>query len=256
MALRRIGIVLSLLVVALFLSLANASGQAPIFATIAGPPGLAPGQVATYDLSFVGGPTGQVDYSVTYHLTGPNPAGAVPDPSTPTTLTGNTTSFKLNVTAPATEQTITLVVRIAARSGSIFENTTVERSIVVITPILLTATFRNQASTAAFNVTVRFYVDGTSLGTKVIARIDANGLGTASFDYLPVGLQAGSHSVRVEADLDGNGIVDPARGEVVFSELFYKGTSSLSTGWTILIGIGVFVPVFLVTAGLRRRGRR
>lgn len=255
MASRRLGGALGLLVLALFLSLGNANGQNPIFATVAGPAAMAPGQGTTYDLSIVGGPTGQDDYSVTYHLTGPDPEGALPSPSSPTTVTGNTTTFKLNVTAPAREQTITLIAQVSARSGSLFENTTVERSIVVITPIVLTATFRNEASTAAVNVTVRFYVDGTSLGTKMIARIGPNGVGTASFDYLPVGLQPGSHGVRVEADLDGNGAIDPARGEVVLSELFYKGTPSLSTGWTILIGIGVFVPVFLVTAALRRRGR-
>lgn len=252
---RRLGVALGLLVLAFFLSLAPASGQNPIFATVTGPPALAPGQVATYDLSIAGGPTGQVDYSVTYHVTGPDPAGALPSQSSPTTVTGNTTTFKLNVTVPSKEQTVTLIVRVTARSGSTFENTSVERSIVVITPIVLTATFRNEASTAAVNVTVRFYVDGTSLGTKTIARINPNGVGIASFDYLPVGLQPGSHGVRVEADLDGNGAIDPARGEVVLSELFYKGTPSLSTGWAILIGIGVFVPVFLVTAALRRRAR-
>ena len=256
MASRRLGVALGLLVLALFLSLAPANGQNPIFATVAGPSALALGQVTGYDLSIAGGPTGQVDYSVTYHVTGPDAAGAVPSQSSPTTFTGNTTTFRLNVTAPAREQTITLTVRVTARSGSLFENTTVERSIVVITPIVLTATFRNEASTAAVNVTVRFYVDGTSLGTKMITRIDPNGVGTASFDYLPVGLGQGSHGVRVEADLDGNGAIDPARGEVVLSELFYKGTPSLSTGWTILIGIGVFIPVFLVTAVLRRGRER
>ena len=253
---RRLGVALGLLVLALFLSLAPARGQNPIFATVAGPSALAPGQVATYDLSIAGGPTGQVDYSVTYHVTGPDPAGALPSQSIPTTVTGTTPTFKLNVTAPSREQTVILTVGVTARSGSVSETTSVERSIVVITPIVLTATFRNDALTAAVNVTVRFFVDGTFLGTKPIARINPNGVGTASFNYLPVGLQAGSHGVRVEADLDGNGVIDPARGEVVLSELFTKGTPGLSTGWTILIGIGVFVPVFLVTAVLRRGRQR
>lgn len=252
---RSFGAGLGLLLLALLLSVAPAMGQNPILASVAGPDAMAPGQVGSYDLSIQGGPAGQVEYTVTYFVTGPDPAGGLPSQSTPTTVTGNTTTFRLNVTAPVKEQTIILTVRITARSGSIVEETSVDRAIVLITPIVLTATFRNEASTAALNVTVRFYVDDKALGTKLISRIDSNGIGTASFDYLPVGLQAGSHRVRVEADVDRNGAIDPARGEVVLSEFFFKGTPGLSTGWTILIGIGVFVPVFLVTAALRRRGR-
>ena len=59
--------------------------------------------------------------------------------------------------------------------------------------------------------------------------------------------------MRIEADLDRNGVIDPARGEVVVSSLFYRGSAPLSTGWTVLIGIAVFVPVLIVTIGLRRR---
>ena len=61
--------------------------------------------------------------------------------------------------------------------------------------------------------------------------------------------------MRVEADLDGNGIIDPAKGEAVATSLFYRGTAPLSTAWTVLIGIGVFVPVMFLTVALRRRKR-
>src|SRR5207245_3180349 len=145
--------------------------------------------------------------------------------------------------------TITLVVKISATVGSIVENTTVQKSIVVVTPVVLSATFTDQGTTAAVNVTVRFYVDGALVGTETIARINPSGSATATFNYLPANLQSGTHQVRIEADLDRNGVIDPARGEVVVSSLFYRGVAPLSTGWTVLIGIAVFVPVLIVTIG-------
>src|SRR6266581_2428095 len=178
-----------------------------------------------------------------------------PPALSPTTTTGNRTTFTLNVTAPPTEGTVTLVVQVASLAGSTYENTTAEKAISIITPIVLSATFRNDGTTAAVNVTVRFYVDGALAGTRKIARLNPGAQVTETFNYLPSGLQPGTHQVRVEADLDGNGIIDPAKGEAVATSLFYRGTAPLSTAWTVLIGIGVFVPVMLLTIALRRRKR-
>jgi len=212
---------------------------------------LAPSQVGAYNLTINGGPSGTVTYTVRWHLAG----GGLPSAASPTTTTGNRTTFTLNVTAPPAEGTVTLVVQIASLAGSTYENTTVEKAINIITPIVLSATFRNDGITAAVNVTVRFYVDGALAGTRKIARLNPGAQVTETFNYLPSGLQPGTHQVRVEADLDGNGIIDPAKGETVASSLFFRGTAPLSTAWTVLIGIGVFVPVMLLTIALRRRKR-
>ena len=252
---RLICVVVLILAFAFAAGLTPATAQVPILATITGPNAAAPSEAVGYDLAIVGGPVEPVNYTVQWYVTGPDASGALPAASSPTTLTSNQTTFKLNVTAPPKEQEITLHVSVTARAGTVLENTTAEKTITVITPVTLSATFRNDAVTAAANVTVRFYVDGVLVGTKTIPRIDATGQASATFNYLPAGLQPGAHSVRVEADLDGNGIIDPSRGEAVVSDLFYKSTTPLSTGWTVLIGIAVFLPVFLVTLALRRRER-
>jgi len=233
------------------LVLAPAAAQGPIFGTITGPNALAPSQVSAYNLTINGGPSGAVTYTVRWHLNG----GGLPSPASPTTTTGNRTTFTLNITAPPAEGTVTLVVQIASLVGSTYENTTTEKAINIITPIVLSATFRNDGTTAAVNVTVRFYVDGALAGTRKIARLNPGAQVTETFNYLPSGLQPGTHQIRVEADLDGNGIIDPAKGETVVSNLFYRGTAPLSTAWTVLIGIGVFVPVMFLTIALRRRKR-
>jgi len=242
---------LAILAAVFALLLAPAAAQGPIFGTITGPPALAPSQVSAYNLTINGGPSGAVTYTVRWHLNG----GGLPSAASPTTTTGNRTAFTLNVTAPPTEGTVTLVVQIASLAGSTYENTTKEKAISIITPIVLSATFRNDGTTAAVNVTVRFYVDGAFAGTRKIARLNPGAQVTETFNYLPSGLQPGTHQVRVEADLDGNGIIDPAKGEAVVTSLFYRGTAPLSTAWTVLIGIGVFVPVMFLTIALRRRKR-
>lgn len=245
----------AVLTAAFVLSAAPASGQGPIYATITGPPAAAASTETIYNLSINGGPTSSVNYTVKWYITGSDTSGGVPIASNPRSASGTTPAFLLNLTAPSKEQTITLVVTVSALSGGTTENTTVEQAIAVVTPVVLSATFRDNGSTAAVNVTVRFFVDDRAVGTKTVARIDPGRAVTVTFNYLPVGLQPGTHNVRVEADLDGNGVIDSARGEVATSQLFYKGTPGLSTGWTVLIGIAVFLPVLFLTIAVRRRGR-
>ena len=243
------------LTAALVLSMAPASGQGPIYATITGPPAAAASAATIYNLTINGGPSGSVNYTVKWYITGSDTSGGVPIQSNPRSASGATPEFKLNLTTPSKEQTITLVVTVSAASGGTTEDTTAEKAIVIVTPVVLSATFRNNGSTAAVNVTVRFFVDDVAVGTKTVSRIDPGKDATVTFNYLPVGLAQGTHGVRIEADLDGNGVIDPARGEVATSQLFYKGTPGLSTGWTVLIGIAVFLPVLLVTIAVRRRRR-
>ena len=255
MAPRATFLALAVLLVGLALTAVPAMGQVPLVPTLTGPSSLAPKEVAVYNLTLAGGPTGTVSYTVQWYVTGPGASGAVPSQASPTTETRNTTAFRLNVTAPSGEASVTLVVKASAQLGTTYENSTVEKAISIITPIVLSGTFRNDGTTAAVNITVRFYVDDGLVGSKKIARIDSHATTTATFNYLPVGLQPGTHRIRIEADLDGNGVIDPSRGEVVLTDLFYKSTPSLGTGWTVLIGIAVFFPVFLGTVALRRRQR-
>lgn len=251
----RAALVILVLLAGLLLTGIPTAAQGPLFPSVTGPATVAVGRPVAYDLSLSGGPEGLVTYNVSWHLTGADLTNARPTPASPDRLSGTNTTFRLNVTAPSKEQAITLIVVVTATSGTTVEETTVERIITVVAPIVLGATFRNDGSTAALNVTVRFYVDDVLVGTTTIARINANGQASTTFDYLPAGLATGTHRVRIEADLDGNGKIDEANGEAVVSDLFHKGTPGLSPGIALLIGIGVFVLVFFVTVAVRRRER-
>lgn len=241
---------------AVLLTGATPAAAQAISGAITGPTALAPGQVAAYNLTLTGEPEGaDVNYTVTYWITGTNVMGGAPLQSAPGRASGNRTAYAFNITAPPQDQAITLVVSVGARFTTGFENTTVEYAITVVTPIVLSATFHNASSTAAVNVTVRFYVDNLLVGATKIKRVDPNADVTVTFNYLPVGLGPGPHTVRVEADLDNNGVIDASKGEVVVSDLFYRETPGLSPGWTFLIGVAAFIPVFLGVVALRRRGQ-
>src|SRR3989442_6228293 len=95
------------------------------------------------------------------------------------------------------------------------------------------ARFRNDGTAAAVNVTVRFYVDGAFAGTRKIARLNPGVQVTETFNYLPSGLQPGTHQVRVEADLDGYGIIDPAKGEADLQRPFVPSHTPLLTAFTV-----------------------
>ncbi len=254
---RRASLALLAFAILALVSAAGVNAANPLVASVDGPTALAPGQIGYYNVTVSGGPTANVTYTVLYYITGTNTTGGSPLQASPRTATGNQTRLMINVTAPSLEQTINLVASVSAKPAEgLAENATATYAITVIKSVVLTATFHNSATTAAVNVTVLWYVDDSLVGTTRIAQIAASGDATVTFNYLPLGLAPGQHTVRVEADLDHDGVIDPSRGEVVTSTLFYKEVTPLSTGWTILIGIGVFVPVFLGVVALRRRGQR
>ncbi len=221
----------------------------PLVATVTGPSGLGPAQSAYYNLTLAGGPGGLVNYTVTYYITAANLSGAAPLQTSPGKLTGNRTSYRLNVTTPGNEETLTLnVVVDAAPSSGPSENTTTTFAITVTKPIVLTASFHNDGSTAAVNVTVRWSIDGAFVGTSLIKQIAANTDATATFNYIPTGLSAGEHTVTATA-------VIGSHTQTATSTIFYNQVQPVSTGWAVLLGIAVFLPVLIAVAAIRRRGR-
>ena len=239
---------LPLLLVLAVLVAGTVTAQSSLTGQVSGPAALAPSQSAMYNLSISGGPSGVVNYTATYYITGSNTTGGSPLSSSPISAKNTLRTFHLNITAPSIAQTITLVVKIeAAGTGSPAENTTLEYSIVVIQPIVLSATFHNGSPTAAVNVTVQWYIDNALVGTTLLSKIAGNADSTVSYNYLPLSLSAGEHTVRVEANLAG--------GQVVTSTLFYNQVQPTAPGWAILLGIAIFVLVFMLVVALRRRGQ-
>jgi len=248
---------LALVAVVLAASSPRSVAQTAVAGVITGPTALAPRTSSSYFLNATGGPglASGGNYSIRYYLSGSDLTDGGPLPSSPSTMTNSTGAFTLNVTAPAKEQGISLIVELNSSFGTTYERTTLTYAITVVTPVILTATFANDGKTAALNVLVRFYVDGKLVGQATIPRIEPGATGTATLSYLPAGLGAGSHTVLAQADINGNGVIEPDKGEVVVLDVFYKKGWELTWGYAILIILLTISLTVLIVRWVRRRRR-
>jgi len=254
---RLLGIVVLAAVVAVLLASApGAVAQGPITGILTGPNALGPGAIGVFFLNVSGGPASEApgNVSVSAYITGSDVTGGAPLQATPHRQTTNGTGpFMFNITAPQKEQVITVVAEITSAAGSRAETATVSTRVTVIVPIVFTATFRNAGGAAAVDVPVKFFIDGRIAGATNISRIDPATSGTAKLTYLPVGLTPGTHTVRAEADLNRNGVIEPEKGEVAAFDVFYKKDFELTWPWAILIMSITVSLSFLVIRSRRRR---
>ena len=237
---------------ALALPLPLAEAQEPVAAIIQGPTAVAPSSTHPYTITVTGGPGARGGtFEIKYGLEGSNLAGG--DPQIARTLTNAQGRFTVNVTAPRAEGSVQLVVTAASRNETTNATTETRLAIDVARPVELRATLRNLGAAAALNVTVYFYVDGQPVGNTTVARIDAGAQTVVSITYIPVGLTTGRHTVRVEADLDGDGTISPARGEVVAVDFFYKFERSLAPTILGTITVVIVVVLLFVLLAIRRQ---
>ena len=254
---RLLGIVVLAAVVAVLLpSAPHVVAQGPVTGILTGPNALGPGAIGVFFLNVSGGPASEApgNVSVSAYITGSDVTGGAPLQATPHRQTTNGTGpFMFNITAPQKEQVITVVAEITSAAGSRAETATVSTRVTVIVPIVFTATFRNAGGAAAVDVPVKFFIDGRIAGATNISRIDPATSGTAKLTYLPVGLTPGTHTVRAEADLNRNGVIEPEKGEVAVFDVFYKKDFELTWPWAILIMLITVSLSFLVIRSRRRR---
>lgn len=249
-----VGLILAAVLLAPLLAGVPARAQG-LDALIEGPSAIGVGAAAKYNVTTSGGPGEQGgNLTVKYWLTGSDLAGAGPTPSLPeTTTVHNATRVLLNVTAPSKEQVITLHVEVNSSLGSTSETRTFTKAITVVTPVVLQATFRNLSGVAALNVTVDFAVDGASVGSAVIPRIDPGTIATAQFSWLPVGLSPGTHTVTASADLNRNGVIEPALGEVQSVGQIYKSSPELPWGYIALLVAAIVLAGLVANSAIKRR---
>jgi len=246
----------ALLLLAILVALvpAPAAAQEPVAIVIDGPTAIAPSSIHAYAVTVTGGPGAENGtFEIHAILQGANVAGA--DPVVDRIFSNREGKFTVNVTAPEAEGTIQLYVRARSFEGGRNETTERRLQIEVARPVELRATIRNTAPTAALNVTVYFYVDNALVGNATVARIDAGAQTDVNITYIPVGLAAGRHTVRIWADLDRDGQADP--GELVDQDFFYMNAPSnvpaiLGTITVFLVAVLVFV--LLAIRRQRRQG--
>ena len=249
----RRAVVLVLLLLSPLVFLSSADAQEPVTITIRGPTAAAPASTHPFVITVTGGPAElNGTFHIEFSLLGDNLFGG--DPQLPRTQANREGVFHVNVTAPEAEGTVLLFVR-ATSQGDVNETTETRYPIDVFRPLDLRATIKNNGAAAALNVTVFFYVDERAVGNASVARVDAGGEAVVNITYIPVGLQPGRHTVRIQADLDGDGKFLAERGELLAYDFFYKTERSLVP--TILGTFTVFIIIILlfVLLAIRRQRR-
>ena len=246
-------LVLLLIVLALFGSVSPVDAQTPVTITIRGPSAVAPSSTHSYSITVAGGPAAEHGgtYQIEFILQGDNLVGA--SPLTSTLRSNEQGRFDENVTAPEAEGAVILYVKATSQGD---ENRTAEARypIDVFRPVDLRATIKNNGAAAALNVTVFFFVDNVPVGNATASRIDAGGAATVNVTYIPVNLAPGRHSVRVQADLDGDGRFTVEAGELVAYDFFYKTPrTNVPAIFATLTALILLILLFLLLAIRRRR---
>lgn len=243
-----------LLLAALAAPLMAVEAQGPVTAVIQGPTAIAPTATRLYTVTVTGGPAeDNGTFEMQYVLEGENLQGG--DPQIARTLANREGIFSFNITAPEAEGTIQLYVRATSSGEGRNETAEARLWIDVARPIDLRATIRNNGAATALNVTVTFYVDGREVGNMTLARIEAGGSAEANVTYIPAGLAVGRHAVKVTADLDGDGVIEPDMGELLVSEFFYKSERSNLPAILGTITVFILVVFVLVLLAIRRQRR-
>jgi len=228
----------------------------PVTAVISGPSAVAPSSTNTYVIRVTGGPAADAPtggtYTIEFEVQGDSPAGA--DPIVPRTQANANGNFTVNVTAPAAEGVAQLHVKATSTDGATSETTETRLTLYVAQPVELRAFLRNLGAATATNVTVFFYVDGALVGNTTVGSIPAGGQVEVNITYIPVDLAIGQHTVKITADLDHDGAIEPDRGELLESDFFYKTErSNLSAVLTASTALVLIILVFLLFAIRRQR---
>jgi len=251
---RAIILVLVLLLFSLLAVLPSADAQDPVAITIRGPNAVAPASTHPFVITVTGGPAAEHNgtFHIEYTLLGDNLFGA--DPQLPRTLANREGVFDINVTAPEAEGTVLLYVK-AISQGDVNETAETRYAIDVFLPLDLRATIKNNGAATALNVTVFFFVDDRPVGNSSVVRIEAGGEATVNITYIPVGLLPGRHSVRIQADLDGDGKFLAERGELLAYDFFYKTERTSTPAILGTLTVLILIVLLFVLLAIRRHRR-
>lgn len=190
------------------------------------------------------------NYSVTIYIAGDNLSGISPS-NTYHNFSSSNPDFKVSLTAPKATQTLTLLVKTTASTGSGLKKSTETYTVKVISPIFLHASLSNRQSVAMYNVTVNFYVDNTYVASKTISKLGAYQTVVVNYTWTAPYLTKGSHTLKVAVN---NSLVSVDNGGTSVTSHFYYGTPPNFT-WIYYIAAAVGVFMIIMVSGAGRRPR-
>ncbi|UCE36206.1 MAG: hypothetical protein JSW00_11750 [Thermoplasmata archaeon] len=254
----------------LILALAFIPGQSEaqsdeVHVFIDGPNILQTNGTAEYTIKITGGPAEEAvvggNWSYVARLEGEDPS-TIGGILVPENATSEDPTFKINVTAPDTAQTITLIV-----NGSSFTNASniaysgdVIQIIEVFEPIPMniTATIKNPTQFDVKGAVISFYVDGTLIGNQTVD-VPANSTETVNMKHIFSKADEGEHEIEIRINEAGN-LLEFENGDNVLKMTIYVGDRPAREVRPIMIfnsGLVFFLEViaffFFIAAFFMRR---
>lgn len=244
-------LVASLLLLSLPLGQAEEAQNEPLYASLDGPLMVAAGSVTQYTLTMIGGPGGEGagNYSYMATLTGDGEtAGRAISP-----VTGGpkaTGEFFLNLTAPSVPQTVTIAVDCTSSASGKASTAKVMMNVVVVEPIVLTASLRNTGNVSATDIPISLQVlkDGEWMEFHSTTVDLAAGASYAfKYNWTATDLDAGEHRVRMVLDPSSHIVTFEGGDSIYETTIYYKvsGYGWMNTLLWVLVAV-LGVTVFLI----------
>lgn len=230
------------------------SSYSPLYATIEGKYCIATNEKSEYFIRVVGGPaevTGG-NYSFTAKLIGPPVGQAKVVPTNGKSATG---IFRVNVTAPPNPQNMILRVNVTSASpdGVSVETVTKEFVIEVLTPVIISATVRNEGNMTVKDIPFAIYADGSRIYETTIS-LDPKASKTIMYNWTDPNLQPGVHVITVVID-PGNELVNLETGGTSYTTTIYIGKSDYTIA-NITLAAAFIISLIAIYIVYRRPKRR
>ncbi|MFQ5908330.1 MAG: CARDB domain-containing protein [Thermoplasmata archaeon] len=240
----------------LALSLPPAQGQGGVAVFISGPDNVALGETFDVNVTVTGGPAeDDGSYIISAFLRGPDLAGASPLEDSPLQRADTNGTFVFNVTMPSVDQVVELIVEGNSTKGADFAVGIASQQIRVWVPLVVSAQVRNTGAIEVQAVPAFLFINEQQVAETEIDSLTPGESRTVTFSYLPVDLGVGTHTLEVRVDLNKDGIIDPAIGEVALRDVFTIEAEPINPIFIVLAGIAAFVVALFVGAYIRRRRR-
>ncbi len=240
----------------LLLPMPPTQAQDSVAVFITGPGDLGTRETAEMFVTVAGGPgENNGTWSINAFLRGPDLTGAFPLEDNPLFLSSGNSTFSFNVTMPQVDQFVTLVVEGNSTKAGDFALGTATKQIRVLIPLDVTAQVRNTGSIEVRNVPAFLFINERQVAETEIDSLMPGESKIVRFSYLPVDLGVGTHTLEIRVDLNGDGVIDPATGEVVLRTVFTIEPEPINPLFIILGGIAAFVVALFLGSYLRRRRR-
>ncbi len=226
----------------------GANAQSGIYATTVNKPYYAyTGQ--SFNM-YVNNTYGFSNYTVTVYFSGYNLSGFSPT-NTYNNFSASDPDFVIPIVAPNATESITMIVKTTAQSGTHAYRTSSEQTIQVIKPIFLHAVVTNKKDADMYNVTVNFYVDNNFVASKTIPDLSAQSTYEVNYTWLNPYLSNGEHSLTVQVN---NSLVSIDNGGSSVTTHFYYGhPPNFNWIYYVVAVVGVFMLVMVMGAGRRPR---